>query len=58
MKRKMRESFWWPGMDKDIEQFTKMCFPCQRSDKSMSKQQCQSQSDNVNVNEKTIPVMM
>ncbi|MCP4065206.1 MAG: hypothetical protein GY740_18420 [Gammaproteobacteria bacterium] len=38
IKRKMRESFWWPRMDKDIKEFTKMCFPCQCSNKSMPKQ--------------------
>ncbi len=37
MKRKMRESYWWPGLDKDIEHFVKHCLPCQRSSKSTPK---------------------
>ncbi len=36
MKQKMRESFWWPGMDMDIKQFTKIFFPCDNN--SMPKQ--------------------
>ncbi len=34
MKRKMRESYWWPGMDRAIEQHVQHCYPCQRSSKS------------------------
>ena len=34
MKRKLRESYWWPNSDKEIEAFCKQCTACQRSDKS------------------------
>ncbi|GFO42945.1 Pol polyprotein [Plakobranchus ocellatus] len=36
MKRKLRQSHWWPGQDKDIENFVKHCEGCQRSDKSLT----------------------
>ncbi len=34
MKRKLREGFWWPGQDKDVEKHVRHCVPCQRSAKS------------------------
>ena len=34
MKRKIRENYWWPNLDKEIEKTCKMCIPCQRSEKS------------------------
>ena len=37
MKRKLRESYWWPGQDKEIEHFVKICSPCQDSAKSAPK---------------------
>ncbi|GFO49293.1 integrase core domain protein [Plakobranchus ocellatus] len=36
MKRKLRQSYWWPGQDKDIENFVKHCAGCQLSDKSLA----------------------
>lgn len=29
MKQRLRSKVWWPGMDKDIEQFCKSCYGCQ-----------------------------
>ena len=37
MKRKIRECYWWPGMDKEIEHFVRNCLPCQDSAKSAPK---------------------
>ncbi len=34
MKRNMRDCYWWPGMDGEIEAYVKHCLPCQRSAKS------------------------
>lgn len=34
MKRKLRETFWWPNMDTQIERLVKYCAPCQHSAKS------------------------
>ncbi|GFN96940.1 Pol polyprotein [Plakobranchus ocellatus] len=36
MKRKLRQSYWWPGQDKNIENFVKHCAGCQLSDKSLA----------------------
>ncbi|GFN82895.1 LOW QUALITY PROTEIN: Pol polyprotein [Plakobranchus ocellatus] len=36
MKPKLRQSYWWPGQDKDIENFVKHCAGCQLSDKSLA----------------------
>ncbi|GFO47389.1 Zf-h2c2 and rve domain containing protein [Plakobranchus ocellatus] len=36
IKRKLRQSYWWPGQDKDIENFVKHCAGCQLSDKSLA----------------------
>ncbi|KAA3461401.1 polyprotein [Gossypium australe] len=30
MYRNMRESYWWPGMKKDIVEYVAKCFTCQR----------------------------
>ncbi len=37
MKRKLRECYWWPGMDTEIELFVRHCLPCQDSLKSAPK---------------------
>lgn len=29
MKQRLRSKLWWPGMDKDIEKYCKMCYGCQ-----------------------------
>ena len=34
MKRQLRQHYWWPGMDKQIEHFVKKCVPCNDSEKS------------------------
>ncbi|KAJ1216590.1 hypothetical protein NDU88_004191 [Pleurodeles waltl] len=34
MKRKAREDFWWPGMDRDVEKFVRNCLCCACSDKT------------------------
>ncbi len=34
MKRKTRETYWWPGLDRDVETLVKSCQPCQLSGKS------------------------
>ncbi len=34
MKRQLRQSYWWPGMDKQGEQFVKNCAACNDSEKS------------------------
>ena len=47
MKRQLRKSYWWPGQDRDIEQFCKHCNGCQRSDKSVPP---------INVKPTTVPV--
>ena len=46
MKRKLRDTYWWPGMDKDIGEFIRHCLPCQDSSKSAPK---------MKIPEKTIP---
>ena len=35
MKRKLRETYWWPRMNIDIERYVKHCQACQSSGKSM-----------------------
>ncbi|KAJ1207331.1 hypothetical protein NDU88_002722 [Pleurodeles waltl] len=34
MKRRIRENFWWPGLDKGVEHFVSDCPECVISDKS------------------------
>ena len=34
MKRKLRETYWWPSMNNDIDHFVKHCQACQCSEKS------------------------
>ena len=34
MKRLLRQTYWWPGMQHQVESFVKFCHPCQRSEKS------------------------
>lgn len=34
MKRQLRRLYWWPCMDKHVEQFVRYCQPCQDSAKS------------------------
>lgn len=34
MKRRIREQFWWPGLDKHVEHFVRDCLQCSISDKS------------------------
>ncbi|KAJ1094088.1 hypothetical protein NDU88_007172, partial [Pleurodeles waltl] len=34
MKRKIRQLFWWPGVDKQVEETVKNCVPCGNSDKT------------------------
>ena len=34
MKRKLRESYWWPGMDNAVTEFIRHCTSCQDSAKS------------------------
>jgi hypothetical protein len=34
MKRKVRETYWWPTLNQDIERQVKYCQPCQASGKS------------------------
>ena len=29
-KASLREKVWWPNMDKQVEQFVKICHPCQQ----------------------------
>ena len=36
MKRKIRETYWWPGQDTSVEHHVKHCVGCQRSDKSLA----------------------
>lgn len=36
MKRKVRETYWWPGQDTDVERYVKHCKGCQRSEKSLA----------------------
>ena len=38
-KRKLRELYWWPGLDKESERFVKQCLPCNDSAKSTPKLQ-------------------
>ena len=38
-KRKLRELYWWPGMDAESERFVRQCLPCSDSAKSDPKQQ-------------------
>ena len=33
-KRQLRRTYWWPGMDNQIEQFVRYCSACQESAKS------------------------
>lgn len=33
-KRKLRELYWWPGMDTESERFVRQCLPCNDSAKS------------------------
>ncbi len=33
-KRRIREHYWWPRMDRDVEDMVRECYPCSRSDKS------------------------
>ena len=35
MKRKLRETYWWPKMNDDIERFVKHCQACESSTKSL-----------------------
>ncbi|GFO26929.1 Gag-Pol protein [Plakobranchus ocellatus] len=35
MKRKLHQSYWWPGQDKDIDNFVKYCADCQLNDKPL-----------------------
>ena len=35
MKRKLRETYWWPNMNADIEKFVKHCQACECSTKSL-----------------------
>ncbi len=37
MKRKMRETYWWRGLDRQVEEYVRNCGPCQSSDKSTAK---------------------
>ena len=41
MKRIIRETYFWPGLDKDIENWVEYCTACQRSAKSMPKDKIQ-----------------
>ena len=34
MKRQLRKSYWWPGMDRQVEHYVKNCVPCNDSEKS------------------------
>jgi transposase InsO family protein len=34
MKRKLRETYWWPSMNNDIDHFVRHCQACQCSEKS------------------------
>lgn len=34
MKRRLREVFWWPGMDRSVEHFVRDCISCATSDKT------------------------
>ena len=34
-KRRIRESFWWPGMDADIDEHVKNCVTCMMADKTL-----------------------
>lgn len=34
MKRKLRETYWWRGLDKQVEHFVDNCLACQASDKT------------------------
>ncbi|GFS11313.1 Pol polyprotein [Elysia marginata] len=36
MKRTLRQSYWWPRQDHDVENFVKHCSGCQSSDKSLA----------------------
>ena len=33
-KQRLRELYWWPGMDRDVEDLVKSCVACQECDKS------------------------
>ena len=35
MKRKIRDKFWWPGIDREVEHFVRECVACAISDKSL-----------------------
>ncbi len=37
MKQKLRETYWWPKMDQEIERFVRCCIGCQHSAKSSPK---------------------
>ncbi len=37
MKRKLWETYWWKGPDKQVEEYIKTCGSCQSSDKSTAK---------------------
>ena len=37
MKQKLRETYWWPGIDNDTEEVVRHCQGCQLSEKSMHK---------------------
>ncbi|XP_069061167.1 gamma-glutamylaminecyclotransferase isoform X1 [Pleurodeles waltl] len=34
MKRKVRQFFWWPGMDREVEEIVSNCMACANSDKT------------------------
>ncbi len=34
MKRRLRETYWWPGLDGQVEHLVKCCEGCQMSSKS------------------------
>ncbi|UYV84632.1 hypothetical protein LAZ67_X002921, partial [Cordylochernes scorpioides] len=34
-KQRLRESYWWPGMDKDVEDLVTNCWVCENHDKTL-----------------------
>ncbi|UYV84472.1 hypothetical protein LAZ67_X002313 [Cordylochernes scorpioides] len=34
-KQRLRESYWWPGMDKDVEDFVTNCWVCKNHDQRL-----------------------
>ncbi|KAJ1129921.1 hypothetical protein NDU88_008281 [Pleurodeles waltl] len=39
-KQKLRERYWWPAMDRDVDIFVSQCSVCDKADKTMSAHHC------------------